>query len=1080
MDRTLLKILLVCLILTCHQSLLAQHKVTGTVYDNSGPLIGATVQLENSAVGVICDIDGNFSIEVPDENASIKVSFVGYEPQTVFVGTRTRVDVSLILNVNELEEVVVSALGFEQKKDNLGSTSSVVKTEELLRSGETTIINSLSGKVAGVKVTRGNGDPGAGASIQIRGQNTIGGSTQPLIIVDGVPLANNSINGAGNGITGGSSGGTSQQSRLNDINPNDIESMQVLKGASAASLWGSRAANGVIVITTKRGKSGRPKIEYNATYSLDEINVKHPMQSTYGQGANGAWDPTARNSWGDRIADRSGTPDEVDFFGEYFEAADGTLYYPIVSKNSQETYVDRNFDQVFQRGHFFQQDLSISGGGDKSTFFFSFGKLDQEGIIRNSDYNRYNVRLNGDTRFNDWLSMSAKASYTNTNSNRIQQNSNVSGMYVGLLRSAPDFNNADYIGTYYDGLGGIYERRQRAYRNQLGQNEDPIYTNPQWATDEQLATTQVDRFTITPQINVDPLDWLGFTFRGGADVFTDTREYFFPKNSASAGRKIGVQAQDILTRKQLNFDAITKMSFNLNKDIGLQTTLGWNITQSEGESFYMHVENFEANTDFATFELVTNQNFSSLSKTAFITRSNRGYAQASVDLYDQVFVNVNGALEAASTIADNFFYPSTDVAWQFTRLPIFNNQNILSFGKIRGSWGKVGIRPSAHRSQTLTDGGFSVSTYNDALDVSVFGGGFRLDDDQGNDDLRPEVKTEYEAGADFRFLKDKLNVSFTYYYNKIEDILLDIAKPASTGFTNIYMNAGSMENRGVELELDYQLLRTPDWSINVSANFNRNRNEVLSLYGAESVNLTGEAISSRAVVGEPLGVLWANKAERNEDGTLALDANGFPLTDVLGGVVGDPNPEWRGGAALDLRWKNLKLNLLFEHSHGGQFADRTRMVLYGFGTHADVGNDVTLGQDVRNLNGQLFTAGTTVRGNVADFGAGPVLLDEAWYTTKGGGFGSGVIYELLISEDASWTKLREVSLGYTLNTPWLQETLKLSSVEFTATGRNLALWTDIIGIDPETSQFGVNNGFGTEYFTNPSSRSVLFSVKITY
>lgn len=1079
MKKILLRLSLICLLLLSRQVLHAQHVVTGVVRDANGPLIGATVQIVGSTDGVICDIDGNFSIEVADDYSSLRVSYVGYFPQTIDVGTRSKIEVVLEEDSNQLDEVVVSALGFKQKKDNLGSTYSTVKSEEILRSGEATLISSLSGKAAGVKIARNTGDPGAGASIQIRGANTINGASQPLIIVDGVPLANNNILGSGNGITGGRTGGTSQQSRLNDINPNDIESMQILKGASAASLWGSRAANGVIVITTKKGKSGKPTITYSATFSLDKINRRHPIQNTYGQGSNGSWEANAANSWGDKIADRSGGGDQVDFFGEYFEAADGTRHYPITSKNSKATYADRNFDQVFQQGHFLQHDLSISGGGEKSTFFFSFGKLNQEGIIRHSDYDRHNLRLNNDTRFNDWLSMSTKAAYTITQSNRIQQNSNLSGMYLGLLRTSPDFDNSDFIGTYYDAQGQAFSRRQRSYRSYLGANENPVYSNPKWTTDEQVSTTHVERYSITPQLNIDPSEWLSFTLRGGVDFFTDTREYFFPKNSASS-RSVGIYAQDVLTRKQLNFDAIAKANFTLTEHIGLQTTLGWNINQREGESFGLQISEFEVNTDFPTFDLATDQASSSLSKSAFIRRSNRGYGVVSFDLYDQVFVNASGAVEASSTIADVFFYPSADVAWQFTKTPVFETQNILSFGKLRGSWGKVGVQPSAHRSETLTDAGFSASTFSDGLDVSLFGGGFRLDDDKGNPELKPEIKTEYEGGLDLRFLNNKLGLSFTYYYNKIEDLLLDIPIPSTTGFFNIYDNAASMQNQGIELELDYKVVEKSDWSVGINANFNNNKNEVLSLNGAESIDLTGQSISSRAVEGHPLGVLWATQASRNDDGTLELDANGFPFIQEELGVIGDPNPEWRGGAGLNLRWKNLKLNVLFEHSQGGQFADRTRIVLYRFGTHQDVSNETILDQDVRNVNGALFTAGSTVRGNVHDFGSGPVLLDEAWYTSRGGGFGSGVIYDLLISEDATWTRLREVSLGYTLSNSWLQDKLKLSSVEFTATGRNLVLWTDIVGIDPETSQFGVSNGFGVEYFTNPSTQSVLFSVKIKY
>ncbi|MEO9802724.1 MAG: SusC/RagA family TonB-linked outer membrane protein [Reichenbachiella sp.] len=1079
MNKSLHKLILVFLLTLGHQGLHAQQTITGSVKDQNGPLIGATVQVVGTTLGTVCDIDGRFTLDGVTSESTLSINFIGYVTQTVNVGNRSVIDVILEEDAAQLEEVVVSALGFKQKRDNLGSTYSKVKSDDIVRSGEATLINGLSGKAAGVKISRSNGDPGAGSSIQIRGQNTIGGSTQPLIIVDGVPLGNNNILGSGNGITGGRTGGTSQQSRLNDINPNDIESMQILKGASAASLWGSRAANGVIVITTKKGKSGKPTISYNVTYSMDEINRRHPIQNTYGQGENGTWIANAANSWGDKIADRTGGGDEVDFFGERFVSADGTTHYPITNKNSTATYADRNFDQVFQRGHFVQHDLSVSGGNEKSTFFFSFGKLNQDGIIRNSDYDKHNLRLNNDTRFNDWLGMSTKASYVNIQSNRIQQNSNLSGMYLGLLRTAPDFDNSDYIGTYYSASGESFPRRQRSYRSYLGARENPTYSNPQWTTDEQIASSDVNRFSITPQLDIDPTSWLNFTFRGGVDFFSDKREYFFPKNSASS-RNVGIFAEDVIRRRQVNFDAIARTSFDINQNINLESTIGFNYNERTGESQSLEIRDFQVNTNFPTYDLTTDQAASSLGKSAFIRRSNRGYGLISLALYDQVNVNLSGALEAASTIADNFFYPSADVAWRFTQLPVFDNIGVLSFGKLRASWGKVGVQPSAHKSQTLTDAGFSASSFSDALDVSLFGGGYRLDDDKGNPNLKPEIKTEYEVGTDLRFFDNRLGINFTYYYNKIEDILLDIPVPSSTGFFNQYSNAATMENKGMEVDLNYDIIRNSDWTVGITANFNNNENTVLDLRGAESIDLSSQSISSRAVAGHSLGALWATQASRNDDGTLELDANNFPFAGTELGVIGDPNPDWRGGIGFNAKWKNLSLNVLFEHSQGGQFADRTRIVLYRFGTHQDVSNEVTLEQDLRNVNGILFPAGSVVRGAVHDFGGGPVLLDEAWYTSRGGGFGSGVIYDLLISEDASWTKLREVSLSYTLNNNWLQETLKLSSVQFTATGRNLLMWTDIVGVDPESSQFGVSNGFGVEYFTNPSTRSILFSLKITY
>ncbi|MDF9798599.1 TonB-linked SusC/RagA family outer membrane protein [Catalinimonas alkaloidigena] len=1050
--------------------------ISGTVSDESGePLPGVTVIVEGTTTGTTTNIEGIFRLSIPQNAETLTFSSVGYTQKSVPINNQTEFNVSLQEDIQQLGEVVVNALGFKENRDQLGSTASRVDAESVVQSGETGVINGLAGKAASVRIARSNGDPGAGSTIQIRGANTITGSSNPLVIVDGVPLNNNTVYGGGNGAN--RSGGTSQQSRLNDINPNDIESIQVLKGASAASLWGSRAANGVIVITTKQGSAGRPKISFSSTYSIDEVNTRHPLQNKFGQGRNGEWDSGDRESWGDKIAERPGGEDEVDMSGEYFEADDGTLYYPIINKNSRETYVDENFDEVFQNGYFLQNDLSISGGSEKSTFFFSLGRLDQEGIVKNSDYHRTNVRLNNQTFFADWINVSSRAAYTNTKSNRIQQSSNVAGLYLGLLRNPPDFSIADYKGTYYDEDGTAYPKRHRAYRRPLGSTNNPIYNNPLWTTNEQISNTLVDRFIANSDINIEPNDWLVFTLRGGVDTYTDRRNYFYP--IGSGGEVFGRFDEDIITESEFNFDAIGKAQFSLTDAIGLTTTIGWNYNNRVRRSNFNTLTNFQANVDLLTTDLNTSNEVSSIENFKQFIRSNRLYSVFNFDFFDQLYFNASGTVEAASSVQGNFFYPAFDVAWQFTELAGLDNTGFLSFGKLRASWGQVGVQPQAHRFQTLAEGGFVYSTYDDGLDISQFGGGFRVDDDKGNPDLKPEIKTEWEIGTDLRFMQDRLSLSMTYYQNEINDLLFEVATTPSSGFLSEYTNAGVMQNRGFEAELDYAIFQGDDFTMNAYANFNTNENEVVSLQGTESVDLTTQSISSRAVPGYPLGVLWGTRPQRNDDGSLLLDDNGFPQIANTQGVIGDPNPDWRGGLGLRASYKNISFNILFEHSQGGDFAERTRFILRNFGTHADVGNEVTLSQDLINVAGDVIPSGTTVRGAIEDFGAGPVLLDEAWYRGRGAGFGDGVMNEFAVS-DATWTRLREIRLGYVLNNSWLRDVTKLNSVEFSVTGRNLFLWTDILGIDPEINQFGVTNGFGIDYFTNPSTRSVLFTLKINY
>jgi hypothetical protein len=365
------------------------------------------------------------------------------------------------------------------------------------------------------------------------------------------------------------------------------------------------------------------------------------------------------------------------------------------------------------------------------------------------------------------------------------------------------------------------------------------------------------------------------------------------------------------------------------------------------------------------------------------------------------------------------------------------------------------------------------------LDINEFGGGFRLNDDQGNNVLRPEIKTEMELGTDLRFFKDRLSLGLTYYKNEIKDILLAVNLSPSSGYLSKYANAGRMENRGLEIDLGYKILSQTNYGLELYGNWNNNRNKVLDLAGAERVALTDQSITSNAIVGQPLGILFSSKALRNDDGSLALDANGFPRLAPQQGIIGDPNPDWRGGLGLRGNYKKLNFNVLFETFQGGDFAERTRFVLNAFGTYGDTGNEVTLTKDTKNSQGKVFPAGTTLRGNLFDYGAGEVLLDENWYNTLGGGLGGSAINEFSIT-DGSWTRLREVSLGYNLGGAKFKKATKFDSVDLSVSGRNLFIWTKVKGIDPEVNQSGVDNGFGIEYFTNPSTRSWVFTAKFNF
>jgi TonB-linked SusC/RagA family outer membrane protein len=1061
----------------------AQKTVTGTINDDNGvPLPGASVIIKGTTTGVSTDFDGNYSIQVQSDSDVLVISYIGFKTIEITVGTQTNINVALEVDAESLGEVVVTALGFTVNRDEQGSTSSVVETEQVIRSGEATIANALSGKASGVKITRSNGDPGSGSSIRIRGANTISGASDPLIIVDGVPLNNTTSYAGGNGLTGGRSGGITQGSRLNDINPADIASITVLKGASAAAIWGSRASNGVVVITTKKGQSGQAKISFSSTYSFDEVSEKIPMQNTYGRGRSGSpalGTSTTAESWGDYIPDRAGGADTFDTSGGFFTADDGTVYYPVTAKNSTDTFVGSNWDSVFQTGDFLQNDLTISGGTEGNTYFFSLSNLQQSGIIRESDYDRTNMRLNYNAKLNDFISLSAKTSYTYTDSNRIQQSSNTAGVMLGLLRTSPDFDQRDYIGTYTSGSGEEFIRRHRSYRRQIGNSSNPSYNNPLWTIHEQKAQTIVNRFTVTPELTIRPTNWLQVIARANADVSDDRRIYFFPIGSAGNPRLIGAYQEDEIATRDLNFDLLGRANLDLTDKLNLTATFGWSLNDRKYNRNSGLLTGFLVNSTKQTTSLNTSAEASTFDNFKTHRRSNRGYGILNFDYADELFVTFSGGLEASSTVNGSFFYPAVDLAWDFTKTAL--ESDVLSFGKVRASWGQVGVQPGPHNFETLAEGGFGYSTYSDGVSIDAFGGGFRLDYNLGNPDLKPEIKTEWEIGADLRFFDDDLSLGITYYNNKIEDILLNVSLSPSSGFATQYGNFGAMENKGLEIDLGWKAIENEDLKVSASLNWSKNDNEVTDLFGTETINLSaGASVSSRAVVGYPLGVLFGTGSQTNPDGSYILDSNGFPQITPSPEVLGDPNPDWRGGLGIDVSYKKFNLNVVIEHSQGGDFSPRTLWVLRRFGTTQETANRTTLTQDLVNYAGNIIPSGTTVRGRVKDFGGGPVLLDETWYRTGiGGGFGDNQAYNFSLY-DATFTKVRELSLSYTLDSPWLKDNIGLSNIIFTATARNLININNIPGIDPEVNQYGVGNALGLDYFTNPQTKSVLFKVAFNF
>jgi len=1066
--------LLAFFLFTGMQMLQAQKQVSGTIKssDDGNAIPGVTIQVKGTSTGTVTSLDGKYSINIAKDDDVLIFSFMGMETQEIKVGSQTTINVSMKSASTDIEGVEISALGLKRQKDKSANSSTKVTAELLGNSGESGVISSMAGKSSGLFITKNNGDPGSGSYIQIRGQSTISNSVQPLIVVDGVPLNNSSI--------GGGTDGVAQQSRFNDINPDDIESVEVLKGAAAAAIWGTRAANGVIMVTTKKGKlssdgKSNTVVDFHSNFTWSVVNREYAKQDKYGQGTGGAYKENNGSSWGSKIADRTGTDVVADGPGDPWFTGYVTdkNYFGITDKQSKDVFNESNRDQVFRTGFASDIGASIAIVNKQSKLFMSVSDWNQQGVVRgSSDYRRSGLRVNYGTKITDKIDLKFNTYYAHVSSNRIQQGSNLNGLYLGYLRTSPDFDNTDYKGDYVSN-GITHTNAHRSYRKSLG-NAAPTYNNPGWTINEQVNTSNVDRFIFNPEMNFMLARNSRLTFRYGLDYSNDRRITMFPVNSA-ADMSSGSFSDDRITEMYNSIDLFSRTTHKINKDISFSWILGLQYNNESYNALGGTMTNFR----YTEMPLYVFSNSGADTKSPYRSETHRAtagsYLVANFDLYNQFFIELTGRSEVASTYSDMIFYPSASFAWNFTKY--IPKNDAFTFGKFRATYGTVGVQPPAYITSTQYVAHTITSGWGPNLDGSYYGTPIVESSVQGNANIEPERKTEIELGTDLRFVSNRIRFGFTFYSNKTTGAIFPVRVAPSTGFDSKWDNAAVISNTGIELDLNATVMQSKDFTWTTFVNFTRNRNLVEDLKGTKSIFLAGfTGTSSRAVEGEALGVLWGGKWKRDGNGDKILDANGFPMQDSEEGIIGDPNPDWFAGLGMGFNFKGIKVNFLFQHSHGGDMWAGTYGVLNHFGINPSTANEVTVSKDIKNYAGTVIPAGTTVRGNIEDFGGGDVLLDEKWYSSMGGGFGS-VSEQFIV--DATWTRLREVSIAYELPKK-ISQKLNLQFIEVGVSAQNVLLWTDFEGVDPELNLTGNGNGRGLDYFTNPGTKSFMFNLKFRF
>jgi TonB-linked SusC/RagA family outer membrane protein len=912
---------------------MAQNRVvSGNVkaLEDNFDLPGVSVLLKGTTTGTITDVDGNYQITVPD-NAVLVFSFVGFTSQEITVGARAIIDVQLESDIKQLSEVVVIAAGIEANKRELGYSIQNVDADEVRAANETNFVSALSGKVAGVQVTSSGGTPGAAAQIRIRGNKSVNQSNAPLFVIDGVPIDNSTFNTADSpedAVSNLGSGGVQNSNRAIDINPEDVQSLTVLKGPAATVLYGIRAANGAIVITTKKGKRNqKTKINYSFGYTIDQVNKLPDLQTTYAQGnvretapGSGVFAPNFEAamtgsftgfSWGPRISDLrySTTPTKWDVNGLIVPASD-----PTATNRVPNAYT--NAEDFFQNATNITHNLSASGGTEKSNYFFSMGRLSQEGIMPNSEFERTSLRATMSSELFKNFTATFSANYINSGGQRVQNGSNTSGIMLGLLRTSPIFDNS---------AGFLFEDgSQRAYRGAS------IYDNPYFTINKNFSTDEVNRLIAYTQFSYDAAPWLNFTYRLGTDTYGDDRIFRNDVNSASV--QVGQVINQTIRSTDVNSDFIATATKDFNEDLNLSFTVGHNYFSKE-----VHINRIDgqglASPGFFNIASATAVNVSEGETRKELYGL---YGTLTLNYANQVFLNISGRNDWSSTLPEqnnSFFYSAISAGWDFTQT-FGINSSIFNYGKVRASWGQVGNdAPFA-----VTQNGFSQSRVRDgwttpqgvifpALGLNAFNPNFLL----GNSELKPETTTTIEFGADLQFLDGRIGMDITYFDATTTDAILNVDIPSASGWQQRAINSAEINNKGIELALNAEVVNTGDLSYNIGVNFTRIRNTIEKLADGIPFITIDPFGTQRIAEGEPYGIFYGTRFLRDDAGNMVIDpSDGMPLEDPTEGIVGDPNPDFLIGFRNTISYKGLTLSFLLDIREGGDVYNGTKGVLNNF------------------------------------------------------------------------------------------------------------------------------------------------------
>ncbi|MDX9881669.1 MAG: SusC/RagA family TonB-linked outer membrane protein [Prolixibacteraceae bacterium] len=991
-----------------------ERTVSGTVTDEKGvPLVGVSIVIKGTLKGTTTDFNGKYSLSVPNDQTVLQFSFIGFVVQEIMVADQSAINVTLREDTKAIEEVVVTALGIEKSKKSLTYSTQQVDMSSLTTIKDVSLGNSLAGKIAGVSITASSGASGVGGDprIIIRGDRSINGVAQPLIVVDGIQM--------------GSSGGV-----LSGINSDDVQSMNVLKGPAASALYGSSAQNGVIVITTKKGKAGAPKIDVNSVSTFDLPYLYPEFQDEYGQGTGGAFNAQEYvRSWGPKMTGQTVT----DWTG----------------KQTKLSPQPNNVKDYFRTGTNLVNSFSYSAGTDKSTAYFSYSNTLAQGVLEDNKLVRHNFNLRLNTELFNKLNMDFKITYFNQNlKDKPVTGDDLFSPMFQLLKMPRSIRTQDIkAASYYDAEFSLKQLTWAPNATEV--------INPYWAEAGYENPATSNRVNTLLNLRYDFTSWLYIQVRGGMNVSNNDEE----QKTYWGTQYINSGQGNYLTRfskaRQLSSDVLLVFNKELTKDFRLGVNLGAEVVDSQGRSMESTTNGLTAENKFALSYAKSIQSSDSESR----VQRQSVYGMGQLSFRDYLFLDVTARNDWSSTLPapHEYFYPSvglTAIVSDIVKLPDF-----ISFAKLRGSYAEVG-----------NGAGFAqiYNTFSSAATGPV--GTFYPSSTKMPVNLIPEKTKSWEAGADFKFMDGRIGVDFTWYKSNTLNQLVRVTTPASSGYSQSWINCGNIQNTGVEIMLSGTPVKTANFEWNVDLNFSKNNNEVIELtdilkaYEIDSPNLS--VGSTWAIVGKPFGEIYTYGFVKNEQGQVVVDAMGLPKVSYTNNpmpntYLGNFNYDWQSGLINTMRYKRWNLSFLIDLNYGGVRQSATEAMMLETGTSK------------ASLFGR--ETGILIDGVKEDGSKNDKWIDAQTYSALLGGRISNGAGEPF-NHEATNSRLRELSIGYTV--PVRSNVVK--ALRVSAIGRNLFyIYNGCSWFDPDVSYDVNRNGQGAESAFLPGSRTLGINIKLT-